>query len=169
MNSNDASAITNIYALLAVVIPSVTTILGTVLVAFLQNKTKKSIDVGKEETTKKLDSINSKQVILHDAVNVQQPGLVEAIRKASYADGLLEGLRKDQMVNMNSIIDELIRKDIIKKEQEVNTEKIIQEAINAKKTLLSEAKANKEKLESDIIKMKNSIIQELNERLIRDK
>jgi hypothetical protein len=169
MNSTDASAITNIYALLGVIIPSVTTILGTVIITYLQSKTRKSVDDVKEETTRKLDSIDSKQIILNDAVNVQQTGLIEAIRKTSYAEGLLDGLRKDQMTIINSIMDELIKKEIVKKEQEVNIEKIIQEVINVKNTILNEAKANKEKLEADIIKIKNNIIQELNERLIRDK
>jgi len=180
MIPNDASAINNIYSLLAVIVPSVTTILGTMIVAYFQNRNRKSIDNAakdttikldevKKETTTKLDDINSRQEVMHDAINSQQAGLVEAIKKAAYAEGVIDGIKKEQLHMTTVIADELIRKDFIKKDQEVDAAKIIAAAILAKDTLIQEASMTKQQLDMNITRMKEDIIHDLNKKLIRDK
>lgn len=180
MNPNDASTINNIYSLLAVIVPSVCTIAGTIIVSLISNRNKKSIDnAAKETTTKidevkiettaKLDNINSRQEVMHDAINSQQAGLVDAIKKAAYAEGIIDGIKKEQLHMTTVIADELIRKDFIKKDQEVDAAKIIAAAILAKDTLIQEASMTKQQLDLNITRMKEDIIHDLNKKLIRDK
>ena len=173
MIPNDASSINNIYSLLAVIVPSVTTILGTMIVAYFQNRNKKEttvkLDEVKKETTDKLDNINSRQEVMHDAINSQQTGLLDAIKKAAYAEGVIDGIKKEQLHMTTVIADELIRKDFIKKDQEVDAAKIIAAAILAKDTLIQEASMTKQQLDLNITRMKEDIIHDLNKKLIRDK
>jgi hypothetical protein len=160
--------ITNIFQLLAIVIPS-----GfALLTAYLQTKSKKSIDdvkVTQTKNTEKIEDISTKQEVIHDAINSQQRGLIEAIKKASYAEGLLDGIKRDQTVIINSIMTELIHNDLIKKEQEISVEKIIDAAILAKDTLAKEAKINKERLSAEISKIKEDIFDELNKKFMKDR
>lgn len=176
----DLTNIKNIYSLLATIVPPALTIMGTIIIALITNRNKKSIDEAKKDTTEKLDEvrkvtttklddINSRQEVMHDAINSQQAGLIDAIKKAAYAEGVIDGIKKEQLHMTVAISDELIRKDFIKKDQEVEAAKIIAAAILAKDTLIQEANINKQQLDSNITRIKEDIIHDLNKKLIRDK
>ena len=180
MNPSD---INNIYSLLAVVVPSVTTILGTVIVALISNRNKKAIEETKKDTTEKLDevkkeatiatqkidNINTRQEVMHDAINSQQSNLIAAIRKSAYAEGIIEGIKKEQSHMAQNIIDELNKNELIKQDQQAEAAKIINNAVAAKDKLIEEAILTKQQLDANIIKLKEDILHELNQKLLRDK
>jgi hypothetical protein len=172
MNPEEYKYVINGWQALIIIGPSVLAFFGTILTAFMSGKNKQSIDEVKKEATiatKKIDNINVRQEVMHDAINSQQAGLIDAIKKAAYAEGVIDGIKKEQLHMTAVIADELVKKELINKDRVDEAAKIIAAAILAKDMLIEEAKLNKERMDKEIITIKENILHELNKKLIRDK
>lgn len=90
---------TNIYQLLGVIVPPLFTTIGTIVVSWLSHKNKKSIEKNTKitaDTNEKVNEAAEKDIKLTTHVNSRLDELIIAVKKASHAEGVAEGVKNEQ-------------------------------------------------------------------------
>jgi uncharacterized membrane protein YcjF (UPF0283 family) len=133
---------TNIWGMLAVVIPSILVFVGSTINGLLSMRNNKKINT----VNNKVDNIQEKQDDMHIKTNSRLDQLIAAIKKSSHAEGLAEGIKQEQDRIAEKLISDLAAKDLLTTDAKNAKNIIAGEAQKAKDIIRVDADIAKEKL-----------------------
>lgn len=169
---NNYNTVVNGWQALVIMGPGILAFAASCVASYVSLKNKGLLDKNAKitnETREKVNNVNINQKSMHDLINSRQTELIDIVKKSSFAEGVIEGLKRDQTFTVDSIFDGLKNKELITIEKEKQVKMVIKEAIITKDKLINEALIAKLKLDQDINDIKNKLIYELNENLINER
>jgi hypothetical protein len=135
----DYSYVINGWQVLAIMGPSILSIIAIIIKGFFDKQNQIRVNT-------KIENIADKQDIQHNKTNGRFDELIESVKKTSYALGMSEGVKNEQLRLENKLARALEGHAELINDAKIASEKLIIDAKIASNKLITDAKITKEKL-----------------------